>query len=582
MTGGEMETVNANEVIETGTHGRPNLLAGLDQIRQLVEEHGFSEEFFGKAKENLDAACGALKITPVQAALFTLLLEHSGTPDASLSGIAKALKCGKIQALRYRIDLEALELKHIIVSHDNEDSIFSDTPSFLKKRRGHDSLSYTVPRDVIQALETGQEYRYAIYRGISPQEFYTAAHHILGAFRRKELDRKQFVAEIHSLFIDNPGIMFLKKVKSNNIGSGNAMTLLVFCVALVEHHKESLRFSSLRFIFSRDLLRDTKQEFESGEHILFKSGLLEHICDDGLADTGEYRLTDEAREQFLGDITMPEKKNVRGNNIICCDTVVEKKLYYPPKVSDQINDLTAFLRKENFSFILKRLRENNMKTGFACLFSGPPGTGKTETAYQIARATGRDIFFVDISETKSMWFGESEKTVKAIFTRYNNMVKYSSVAPILLFNEADAVLGKRQELGPERRGPAQTENAIQNILLQEIENLNRGILIATTNMANNFDEAFERRFLYKIKFEKPDPEAKIAIWKSILPQGDIDVSALVDRFDFSGGQIENVARKALVAGLIRGAPLSGADISALCEEEQPARNGLRIGFVSGV
>jgi SpoVK/Ycf46/Vps4 family AAA+-type ATPase len=98
-------------------------------------------------------------------------------------------------------------------------------------------------------------------------------------------------------------------------------------------------------------------------------------------------------------------------------------------------------------------------------------------------------------------------------------------------------------------------------------------------MAGNFDAAFERRFLYKIVFEKPDPEAKAAIWKSILPQGEVDVGDLAGRFDFSGGQIENVARKATVASLIRGAPISGADIAALCEAELPGREARRIGFV---
>jgi SpoVK/Ycf46/Vps4 family AAA+-type ATPase len=178
-----------------------------------------------------------------------------------------------------------------------------------------------------------------------------------------------------------------------------------------------------------------------------------------------------------------------------------------------------------------------------------------------------------------MWFGESEKRVKALFTRYNAMVKHADRAPILLFNEADAVLGKRQELSAERRGPGQTENTIQNILLQEIENLDGGILIATTNMASNFDAAFERRFLYKITFEKPDLEAKTAILKSKLPQVDMDLSTLAGRFDLSGGQIENVARKAAVASLIRGTPLSSLDITALCEEELPGREARRIGFV---
>jgi hypothetical protein len=573
-----METVSVKDTNEAGTPEQPNLLAGLDQIRQLAEKHGFSTEFFDLAKENLDAVSALLKITPVQAALFTLLLERSGTPEAGLSGIAKAIKCGKIQALRYRSDLEVLELKHIIIAGDDDDDIFCTRPSFLKKRRGQDTLSYTIPLDVIQALEAGREYRYAIYRGLSPEEFYTAADRILESFRRKELSNKQFMAEIKFLFSGNPGIMFVKKMKSHSFDFINDMVLLRFCTALAEDNKESLSFSAFRFLYGRRS-QTKKKDFESGDHVLFTSGLLEHVCDDGLADTCEYRLTSKAEESLLGDFDLKEKKSVKGSNIIRSETLAEKKLYYPPKIRAQIDELTGLLREEHFSSIVKCLKESNMKTGFACLFSGPPGTGKTETAYQIARAVGRDIFFVDISETKSMWFGESEKKVKSLFTRYNGMVRHASVVPILLFNEADAVLGKRQELSGERRGPAQTENAMQNILLQEIENLSGGILIATTNMANNLDEAFERRFLYKIKFEKPDLEAKAAIWKSMLPQGDIDAPALAARFDFSGGQIENVARKALVAGLIRGTPLSGADIIALCEEEQPGKEARRIGFV---
>jgi SpoVK/Ycf46/Vps4 family AAA+-type ATPase len=113
----------------------------------------------------------------------------------------------------------------------------------------------------------------------------------------------------------------------------------------------------------------------------------------------------------------------------------------------------------------------------------------------------------EISETKSKWFGESEKRIKAVFDRYHGLVKEKGIAPILLFNEADAVLGKRRELTQSRLGPDQTENAIQNIILQEMENLN-GILIATTNMTVNLDKVFERRFLYKIEFDKPDTEAK--------------------------------------------------------------------------
>jgi SpoVK/Ycf46/Vps4 family AAA+-type ATPase len=99
-----------------------------------------------------------------------------------------------------------------------------------------------------------------------------------------------------------------------------------------------------------------------------------------------------------------------------------------------------------------------MRSGFTCLFYGEPGTGKTETVNLIAKETGRDIMQVDISETKSCWFGESEKLIKKIFDKYRAFVEESKVAPILLFNEADAVIGKRKDVTT--GNVAQTENII--------------------------------------------------------------------------------------------------------------------------
>jgi SpoVK/Ycf46/Vps4 family AAA+-type ATPase len=104
-------------------------------------------------------------------------------------------------------------------------------------------------------------------------------------------------------------------------------------------------------------------------------------------------------------------------------------------------------------------------------------------------------------------FGESEKKIKEIFDQYRDYAENSEIAPILLFNEADAVIGKRMEFTGDSRAVDQTENAIQNIILQEIENL-KGILIATTNLTENMDNAFERRFLYKIEFSNPTPSAR--------------------------------------------------------------------------
>ena len=114
----------------------------------------------------------------------------------------------------------------------------------------------------------------------------------------------------------------------------------------------------------------------------------------------------------------------------------------------------------------------------------------------------------------------------------------------------------------------------------ELENLD-GILIATTNLTCNLDGAFERRFLYKIEFNKPSIEAKSSIWKSMIPElNDTDACMLAERYDFSGGQIENIARKNVVDAILTGEELSFDTIIRHCDSEILGSNRPRnrIGF----
>ena len=184
---------------------------------------------------------------------------------------------------------------------------------------------------------------------------------------------------------------------------------------------------------------------------------------------------------------------------------------------------------------------------------------------QLARQTGRDLVEVNVDEIKSKWVGESEQNIKEVFTRYRNMVKLSKVAPILFFNEADAIFGKRLE--NITRSVDKMENSMQNIILEELETLD-GILIATTNLTCNLDGAFERRFLYKIEFSKPSLESKSMIWQSMIPELSLaDAKTLAQNYDFSGGQIENIARKQIVDNIITGSPLSMDKLRQHCDAE---------------
>lgn len=244
----------------------------------------------------------------------------------------------------------------------------------------------------------------------------------------------------------------------------------------------------------------------------------------------------------------------------------EKQLFYNPREEALIADLRELLMPENFRKIKERMAAVGMRTGFACLFHGAPGTGKTETVLQLAAQTGRDIVQVNLSTVRNSYVGQSEKNLQNIFDSYREKCAESDLEPILLFNEADGIFGKR--LTSVRDSVDQMENTLQNIMLQNLETFD-GILIATTNLTGNLDRAFERRFLYKIEFERPTSPVRQRIWQTLIPElGEADAAELAAGYDLTGGQIENVARRHLVASVLRDAPLTLAELRRLAESER--------------
>jgi hypothetical protein len=548
------------------------MIEHFEKIIALAGENGLCDAFFENAREHLDAAAAVTHTSPTQTALFALMLEHFGESRVSLEKISENLKCGKMRLLGYMDDIDVLKQKKLVRA--------ARTPRFLQSDEGFPE--YVIPLDVIEAVRKGVEYQYTKYDNLSPEAFFDCAEDLLRAATDNDLSISVLKDEINYLLERNKGICFTKKKGEYDLGEGSVLIMFIFCCALLHKDEEALEsddlMNQLSEIIGRIETRGIHNRFKSQDHKLFIKGLVEFECQNGMADTGHYCLSQKARDEFLADVDLKTKTKHQGSDIILAENITAKKLFYGQKIRNRITELTTLLREENFKNIQKRLNGSGMRTGFACIFSGPPGTGKTETAYQIARETGRDIMLVDISETKSMWFGGSEKRIKAVFNRYRGVVKHGGLAPILLFNEADAVLGKRRELSGSRSGPDQTENAIQNIILQEMENLS-GILIATTNMTVNLDKAFERRFLYKIEFEKPDAESKKLLWQSHIPAlPEEDAHRLASKFDFSGGQIENIARKSAISFILNGVDPDPSVLEIFCQEELLEKDTPRIGF----
>ncbi|MDR2419201.1 MAG: AAA family ATPase [Treponema sp.] len=328
----------------------------------------------------------------------------------------------------------------------------------------------------------------------------------------------------------------------------------------------------------KTLFRRTRQQFEDSTHVLMRMNLIEKLLTDEendgfLGDREAFCLTDKAKIELLEELQIkPRKVKI---DLISASSIMWKALFFNEREAVQVKRFSALLRGDNYQAVRARLTETGQRSGIVCLFFGASGTGKTETVYQLARETGRDLLMMNIAEMRGKWVGESEKLTKALFDKYRDAVKNSALTPILLFNEADAILSKRLSLKEDSSSVDQMANTVQNILLQEMENMD-GILIATTNMSLNMDKAFQRRFLFKIEFGKPDINTRHAIWHSMIPElSEEATDTLAFRFDFSGGQIENITRRRMIEYITSGAEPSVEQLVAFCEEESPEQEAWR-------
>lgn len=177
------------------------------------------------------------------------------------------------------------------------------------------------------------------------------------------------------------------------------------------------------------------------------------------------------------------------------------------------------------------------------IFYGPPGTGKTLTAHSLSRSLKRQVLSFDCSKILSMYVGESEKNVRKIFDTYTDLTKQTKTEPILLLNEADQFLSSRSQ--GSGTSADQMHNQMQNIFLEQIEKF-QGILIATTNLLENIDQAFSRRFNYKIEFKKPDKAQRLKLWKMMLPKNapyeeGFEMEKL-STYPLTGGQINLIVK----------------------------------------
>ena len=231
------------------------------------------------------------------------------------------------------------------------------------------------------------------------------------------------------------------------------------------------------------------------------------------------------------------------------DSVVPRRTFddviLPPATRRAVENALAQVTQHDLIFRRWGLGERH-STGLALAFNfaGPPGTGKTICAEAIAHSLGRNLFLVRYAELESMWMGETPKNLAAIF----RMAREDDA--VLFFDEADAIAARRSTSVD--HGFQRESNSVVSVLLQELETYS-GVVIFATNLAANFDPAFERRIRTHVLFEMPGEAERAKIWQVQLHPSrtplaaDVDFDDLAVRYEVSGGDIQNAVLKAAIA-----------------------------------
>lgn len=313
--------------------------------------------------------------------------------------------------------------------------------------------------------------------------------------------------------------------------------------------------------------------------VVFAKGYLIFYTE-GFADFSEVKLgpilTDKINHHLI-----TAKKSVftsRISSLIKPEELSKVTLYFNDALQCKVKELLK-ITSDSFQLLEEKMLNRNLKPALTLLFHGAPGTGKTELAKQIAFENNRFILSIDSSKIINKHVGESEKNVKMIFNEYKEAKKHYERAPILLLNEADALISKRNSI---EKSIDQMYNTLQNILLQELEDF-EGIFIATTNMIQNIDLAFDRRFLYKVSFDTPDNKTRIRLWQEAFPQlkHSDSITKLSCEYVLNGGQINSIKKRAFIENLLFDTDCLSFDyLEQLAKEELTFRDHkhLKVGF----
>ena len=547
-----------------------NIAESLNNIVDIIENKctdaggdvHVDPEHLEKFKEETDYIKERMGLEPFQAILFALIIISDAHGRCTVSQIGNLIGMSYLRMMSVTKDLYALRDRGLIRMRGNKDM--------------------TVPAEVTTAVMEDKAYEKPPIEGLGTRAIIRRISSLLRRLSDGDCDPFKFVEEVEIILQANHQTSYSSacdkyELLSSRVNPFEKAVFHIMAILYIQRDYTVFDLGDMEEYFKNDDTMDTLRDFFDNKSMALQLlGIIEPAKGEGLHDGTSFSFKDEVVKDLFADLKV-KTSTLKTIDLDDLDGKPVKQLFYNKEETGQICRLEQLLEEESLNKVFTAMKEKGLRTGLICLFYGDPGTGKTETVYQMARRTGRKILEADVARLRNCYVGETEKNMRALFNDYRIACSENERKPILLFNEADAILGTRMEGAV--RSVDRMENSVQNILLQEMEKF-EGIMIATTNLLGNLDPAFERRFLYKIRFNKPGIEPRSRIWRAQVPQlSDTDALSIAAEFDFSGGQIENVVRKYTMDSILFGTEGGLEQIRQYCQEESVDKNaGRRIGF----
>lgn len=354
---------------------------------------------------------------------------------------------------------------------------------------------------------------------------------------------------VEDIIHNNSDLIFIKYI--NSLSKTKAFheksTLLsICCNAVFSGRPFSLETWERFSCFTRYQMASIREQINSSTWKPIADGYLKFVGGNYIQDNISVELTEKGYNFFFKEMDNQMLKILRSKTRHTSLPITQYKsinaieLFFNDEFQDELDVVAQLLTQQTFKIYQKKISKNTRMAGLTFLFHGFAGTGKTELVYNLAKKTKRNIVKIQVTDIASKWVGQSEQNLLRVFEDYRLLVENEAQAPILFLNECDQLINKRVDI----TGSVDSmSNALQNIFLEQMETF-PGILVGTTNLVNNMDTAFERRWTYKIAFDKPNRSTQGKIWKAQLPQlPSYVIDKLTQLYDFTPAEINNVIKR---------------------------------------